>query len=528
LAVGLGLIALLGAIVGLGQPLWLDELHTDWVIADGWSELSSRAQQGNQTLLYFGGLKCLTQMLPIGQDWLLRLPSVLAWATTVASLTWMLLRWQPQTLDGRTAGSSPIQQLAVVLWICCILLDPWQYFYAIEARPYGTAQLVNLWAWYAVTKVIESKQRSGQWWVLWVLFASVQIHLHITTGLAVAFQCAVLLAVAWWKKRDRWQCIVSQTLVAANGLWLIYGSQAVWQRRQQWSKFAGDASVESLLELMPIKILLLPVLVIGAVAWSIHKLRSRTQQTQASEQTQASQQTLTRWSEPAVWAIASIGPLLAAWLLTRFEIAPVFHYRFVIVAALPLFLFAGSLWLHQKSWIAKWATVIVVFSWMNYSHGPWSPMQQRRWTQERREDWRSAMEFVREKSSENSSALWCYAGLIESVGLSLPIDKGMEQYLSFPVQGRYRLRFEASSDGDSNSAKGLVASRPLWSQQILQSARNGQDAPMESKDINCWIVYRGPSKRFAIDLKTAGLEADIQPGSLRQFGNISVVWLRQK
>ncbi|MEZ6075018.1 MAG: hypothetical protein R3C56_04880 [Pirellulaceae bacterium] len=45
------------------ESLWLDELHTSWVVAGPWSDVASRARQGNQSPLFFWVLGGLTKTL---------------------------------------------------------------------------------------------------------------------------------------------------------------------------------------------------------------------------------------------------------------------------------------------------------------------------------------------------------------------------------------------------------------------------------------------------------------------------------
>ena len=46
------LITVLGAYLRgrcAGESLWVDELHTAWVVADGWQEVAPRARIGNHS-----------------------------------------------------------------------------------------------------------------------------------------------------------------------------------------------------------------------------------------------------------------------------------------------------------------------------------------------------------------------------------------------------------------------------------------------------------------------------------------------
>ena len=233
--------------------------------------------------------------------------------------------------------------------------------------------------------------------------------------------------------------------------------------------------------------------------------------------------TWTNWHYTWLWGIAAGGPYLLAWLFTRCEIAPMFHYRFVIVSALPLYLFAASWWLSISMRAMRYVIVASVFVWMNVTSGPLAPQQQSRWQNERREDWQSACAFVHENSRSDSQSLWCYAGLIEGLGMQLPLNASTDEYLSYPLRAGLRL-----IDSDVPVAvHGLVADRKLWLEQIHQqnSISSNIAAAQRTNPRDIWIVYRGSAERLASDLKTAGLDQFPQVIPIRQFGRVSVARL---
>src|SRR5262245_35983851 len=76
LALILGLAAFL-RLWQAGESLWIDELHTSWVVSGRFSEVMPRAAMGNQSPLYFWWMWLLVQLT--GQsEWTLRLPSLVA------------------------------------------------------------------------------------------------------------------------------------------------------------------------------------------------------------------------------------------------------------------------------------------------------------------------------------------------------------------------------------------------------------------------------------------------------------------
>lgn len=515
-AVGLGAVSLLWAALGMSQPLWVDELHSNWVIADGWSEVTRRAKLGNQTPAYFYGLKCLSWFGDQQPSWIIRTPSVLAWGAAVASVAWILLSSTRTSALGVSRQSTANGQAVVVLWCCCVLFDVWQYFYAVEARVYGVVQLLNLWTWYMVSRLIGRTEQSGCLWIAWTVLAATMLHLHITAGLSLACQCAVLTVVATWTGRHRLYCSISQIFIGANAAWLAIDSQLIWQRRHQWDAFAGDGSWSNLLQVFPVAPLLLPIISGWLITKGIQGRVGRATFRLSVPLDGNTARQLDYWQRICLWGTAAFAPYLLAWMLTRYDIAPMFHYRFVMVSALPLYIFAAYLWLLQSSATMRWLTVLAALAWMNLSQGPFAAGQQGRWQSERKEDWQSASNFISRHVSDQSQ-LWCYAGLIEGLGLKPPVSDALDEYLSYPMRGSFRIT------GGMAPPQGLVADRQLWMQQIRHRAADGE---LSKSPNEIWIVYRGQAERLAADLKLAGMSHYPRPVSIVEFGRVSVVCLR--
>ena len=124
----------------VNDPLWIDELHTSWVVSGGWSDIAGRATMGNQSPLYFWGVYPVVQLLgpsPIN----LRLLSLIAGCATLLIGPWLV--WS------RTRSVISTAVTASVLAIESQLV-----FYSSEARPYALLQLGGLlFVWLAFRQV---------------------------------------------------------------------------------------------------------------------------------------------------------------------------------------------------------------------------------------------------------------------------------------------------------------------------------------------------------------------------------------
>jgi len=86
----IAIITLLGGLVrcliAANEPLWLDELHTSWVVAGELGDVYQRAQIGNQTPLFFWLTWAAVEFF--GETELsLRLVSLIAGTATISSIT---------------------------------------------------------------------------------------------------------------------------------------------------------------------------------------------------------------------------------------------------------------------------------------------------------------------------------------------------------------------------------------------------------------------------------------------------------
>lgn len=433
--------------------------------------------------------------------------------------------WQLRLVARKELSWRRLSYVILAMLFCSICVDPMQMFFAVEARVYGIVQLLNLWSWILVVEIVErflgrSKQQTLDttsessskivpWhWIAWATCASAMIHLHITAGLSLIFQfpiiaylAARLVTLSQTSRRNVTLAICCLVWICTNGIYVLYVNQSVWERRQQWTAFAGDSSLESLIHLMPVLQVMLPI----AVCWAIDLLLRKVSKVANLELTapQVTHNIIAR----SAWTLAAICPCFLAWILTRSELAPLLHYRFVIVAALPLYMLAGTWLLAINSGALRVLASAAVFGAMFVSQGPWGETLDS-WRRARDEDWKSAAEFVSQNIDGESQSLWCYAGLIEGYQIDPPLSHKMDEYLSYPLRGIYRVEAGTAVV----EPHGLIGNRQRWLDQI-RSTKQGK----------VWIVYRGPAERLKSDMEAARMSQLILVHPVEQFGRVSVV-----
>jgi len=500
---------------GATESLWVDELHTSWTVSGEWSDVAQRARAGNQSPLYFWFLYPLAGTLgnisTVSPAWWLRFPSLLCSAAVVVVCLWLVAR----TLNDRRV--LPVVGVATVLWL---LLDRVQLFYATEARVYALVQLVSLLAWVVVgqlsaTNLSPSSLRWRIWG--WCGLSGLLVFLHITAALAVAFQViwgSVLVLGHTRPVRRQW--VVAVSLVAGCVLAALLLSTRVWEQRQQWQSFAGDASWSTLLALFPLAAYGVPLAVARLVdRW----LPSRGQLPTWAGCSAHS----TRFR--SLWWVATAGPWLTAWLITALDIAPIFHRRFVIVSAIPLVMLAAVELACIRRSSLRWMAVCGVTLALVGSQGTWNHWRAGQWYGwQRWEGWRQAAAALSEQCQAEDQ-VWCASGLVEAAGAQLPLDDDLSVYLSFPLRGTYRV---VDANGVWLEPRGLLLSGEAWAEQLLAASdrRTQAESPQALEELPSvssmpsspegqavkWIVYRGSRVGLERRLEAMRRRLSLVPG----------------
>ncbi|MCR9295142.1 MAG: hypothetical protein NXI32_20685 [bacterium] len=519
-AIGVG-----GSASVLSESLWVDELHTSWAISGPADELEFRARAGNQSPLYPAIVRAMCWTLgqfpsasaarfpPVGvfapqKEWMLRLPSLLSFGLCILcvgcicqQMLGMKLGVRAFSLRKELVVPTPDQTAqatdhafawadvfllaaAGLLWIS---LDRVQLFYATEARVYGMLQVLSLLGWWSLYRMFCATRPTGvgqrvdlrnnilMWGGIWLLLGLLSIYLHLIAVLCLAWQIAAFLLLAVWKHRKDllvFGCI-SMLLLAVLSIPSLLPGVPVWQRRGQWSTFAGDASLQTVVGLFPLIPLVLTLIVGNLLDLSWSWLRSvflRRPLPPCCSPDAAGQLFF--------WAVAFVGPWVTAWLLTVNRIAPLMHRRYVLCAALPLVIFAILLLFQMRSRMLRSVVLLVAFGWMAASQGTMDVWRSGQWVGwQRGEDWRSASAWIQSRVESNTAPasshaapnqapvlpeVWCASGLIEGNQAQPPLSSELDAYLSFPLRGIYCV---ADGQGGFLEPRALVDDASRWIEQ---------------------------------------------------------------
>jgi hypothetical protein len=566
-------ISTLWACGGATESLWVDELHSSWTVSDDFSQVAGRARAGNQSPVFFWLLYPLSQTLSklplFYPEWAVRFPAIACWVglVVICLREFSALRILPA---GRQHAASIL--LAILAWL---ILDRVQLFYATEARVYSSVQLVSLLAWLSLLRMNSETYRhptnktvntTTMIWT-WCGLSMLLVFLHMTAVLAVVCQIAwgTLVVVRHYPKQHRqWAAAVAVVALATTAALLL--SARVWEHREQWSSFAGEATLKSFFALFPLVAYGVPIAVARTFDWllSSHDSPSRDFSTSLARSShyspirdfsavpahfnegqrsklfhialspQKELGAIQRGASAnltdlfaggrAMWWLAALGPWLLAWWITALDVAPVFHRRFVIVSAVPLILLTAVELSHIRHLLWRWGAVIGVAVWLIVSQGTFDNWRSGNWYGwQRWEGWRQASVALNQQFQPRDE-LWCASGLIEANGATLPLGPELNRYLSFPLRGLYAI---VDSSGQLVEPQALLTSADDWARQLL-AARPAEPPTHQT----LWIVYRGSPASFDERLKTLRQRVAIEKSLQWKFdppqayGLVSLVRIR--
>jgi len=397
----------------LNSSLWLDELHTAWVVHDGWQPIAARAAAGNQAPLYFWAVAAL-QTWAGPSEWSLRGLSFVFGLALVGLLGHQVRVWTHSRLLGLTAAS-------------LVALDPHAVFFSGEARPYALLQFCGLLhVRCTVARAVCPTTVRRLTWIggAWLLF-----YTHYTSLLLVLAEA--IGSLLWAASRRRYRhlgMLAIDLLVILSGCAVSLPQlRGIAARRENWAQFVGQPSLTALWTLFPCSRYLLPA--IGATAvWFLIRHRKPNAEVVPSR-------LVVGLGLASLWFWL---PLTVAWWLTHFDIARLFLRRYLITAANGLFVMAvlpGVLWPGRKGRAAYAALLVTVAAGAAVGRGR-SLLQHHG-----HEDWRAAVSAIQEDATAVDWPVFVRAGLIEDVALTAStFDPALREYCLFPVRGTYSLR----------------------------------------------------------------------------------------
>ncbi|MFN9770993.1 MAG: hypothetical protein ACK56J_18200 [Planctomycetota bacterium] len=450
----LGLILLLACLLigcwlrwqmAAHDPLWIDELHTSWVLADGWGQVASRAIAGNQSPLYFW----LNHVVAGGQEQTafgLRAVSLAAGCGLLGLGAWVTWRLTRSVLATATT--------ALVLAI-----DSQLIFFASEARPYALVQLGGLLLSWRGYQRLCSLQTGPDWSLPLLALAIVLLH---PTAILLTLTVAVLL----FFQRRAPQPLDGLGMAVGSVVGLVMNqATSTWvQRRELWQALVDGP------ELIGLSL----GLVLGAwlVPYSVRRWYAfRTFRWNSSSRVLSSPARSPRSAEPslavnlagepepsaaAYWLGCFLGPVIVAVLCSWSGLAGLATPRYLAVVwsfpALGLGLqVAGLPWKRGLALSALGVFLLAFGAVPVPQSGGWrivrtNPLAVSLWRERavlgmRSEGWHDVRQYLLDSPDLNQRLLWLYPNLIEDElwERSDGKDDRLNEYLTFALRGIYSL-----------------------------------------------------------------------------------------
>jgi len=544
-------------VVQIGESLWLDELHTSWVVADGAQQLAPRSAVGNQSPAYFALVWSVTRVAGASEFWL-RLPSVLAGVALAVGAHLVIVRWTACWSAGL---------LAAVL----VALDRNCVFYGQEARTYALVQLVGLLHVGLFVELLRRPAAQNQqtptsveteatnqaepsaaarlpgtsqadehgrlaWRLGWIATGVLLFYLHYTAILLLAGEIvyyASLRVVLRRRAADAadpgaaplaggsgrqagypWRQLALD--VALLGLCLLPAAphlREIVQRRENWSSFVAPRSLWRIWEIgdvFPLDVYLAAPLVVLAAALISERILRRSSAPAASSRCREG-----RWFLLVLcWLLA---PLAIAWFATAQGYAPLFFRRYLIVAAVAPMLWAALCYAAcpSRAWRVLCAAGVVAA--VIYQGG-----LVRQWRHDgrvvgdRNQDWRSAVAHVNGPAGDNAP-VFVRSGLIEAEQWYASGDPLRREFCLLPVLGLYRL------------ARPVDQLFPLPVRPAAVLSAEAQRRVLAAR--NAWCLVQGSEAsqaQFEASLRKAWQQAGVPVEGIqrRSFGSVGLFHVR--
>ena len=477
------LVAAFGIRVQLAkQPLWIDELHTAWVIDGDWSEVAHRARLGNQSPLFFYFEKAMVEVLGFSPLTLRSIP-VIASVMQLAVVFWVLNRW---------TGASAAGFVGAFL----LLVNPLQLFVGTDARPYS---LIGLVACMQVGTLVHhwqeaayERRRDWSFDIVWIVSNVLLFYLHYTTIFWIA---AIWLALCWlsvtsrprpsYKQLIRWLAI--EPLVI--GLFCIpgiYHTVSLISVSEQWASFIRIETFWFNVQSIVFVLLIGPLMAV-VILQLLYLIKPR--------QGWATTRNL-GWAPLLVIIIGGlfIPPTIAA-VLTGWNIVPVAFHRYIIASVTAGFYLPGlivGIWRWPR---VRWmVTALIISIGLAANFDLFSFVWTGRLPQLHVENWERVARTIRNQNVGKNYPVVLCPELVEDRRLVpelLPSDvqqrRDFQHYCIFALDGPYRIFDDADENFDNVFARPTDDTSPLSFPRVHKL----QDAG------GCFVVVRGNQDNVA-------------------------------
>ncbi len=472
------------------ESLWLDELHTSWVVANAPADIALRARAGNQSPLYFYIVWGVTQLCGHSQ-WALRITSLVSGSVLMVAVAYLVRRWTDSMASGLLAA------LLLALNRDCI-------FFAQEARPYALVQLSALL--HAAVFVAMLKRPTWANRGFFVLGAVWLFYLHYTAFLFLMAEAICLVGLLLFGNMRiayrRSQAICDALLIALLLLPASSHLLIIAQRRENWARIVQAWPLPYPLQVALVLFGLIPLAAVVA-GYSLRWKRGA----------------LTLGSVVGIWAACwFVAPVMLAWIATWRHWAALCMVRYLVASVVGAIVFAAFCHgLFRSRWYQLALASVLVAGTVLTSGIIDQLRYDGRVIGDRREAWDEATQWLDQQLRYAPGPVFLCAGLLEDRELGPGDNPQLVEYCLFPLSGIHRLH---GAHIEPLPTTATVALTPT--QRELVEHERGM-----------WLVVRGGSgttERIATalcrDLARGGRIATVV--KRRHFGMVAVLRIESK
>jgi hypothetical protein len=497
-------IAIIARLWQINESLWLDELHTAWVVVDGPSDIVARAHIGNQSPLYFY-LPWITTSLLGTSELAIRLPSLIAGVGVVLAAYLVAFRF---------TESLAAACLAAML----AAFDRNMLFYSTEARPYAFVQLVALFQLLAFWRLQHEATIKTR--ITFVALSALLFHLHYTAILVLSGEIVFHFVRQLGSRSELVPRYSTRSLVIdvplLLGLMLPAAAQIldIASRREAWGAFVNETSPWLAVHWFSLDTyvgfpLVCLLIYFVSVRLSHRSLTLRVEPSKPralNSESQAESDLKRDLCDFYLIAFWFLTPLLLVWLTTVTGHAHLYLGRYVMGVAVAPMLFAGLCVAQIESRTLRWAFAVLVFAGaIGTSDLIDHVRRDGRLFVDRNQGWRSAVEWVNERKS-NDSLVLVRSGFIEANRLDKDFRPLLREYCLAPGNSMYRV------NGD-----------PGWIMPLANRADQLTVRPMAPamfRNGEVWFIINAPPRtqqRLRAEAAVWG-----QVTAERRFGDVAV------